>query len=572
MAPPSAPGTDVALPVPLEALHELGLDDEAIADALDKRPLTQAGRPLDVPGAWFDTAAAAKALGAVRSLRHTKTRRWYGKPLHPEPWQVVWIIAPVFGWKHPDGTRIIREVWVEIPRKNGKSTLSSALALVLWAADGEPGAEVYAAAASKTQANIVLGDAKKMALASPGLRRKLRPLRSTVLAELLRYPATGSILRALSKLADAAHGLSVSGGVIDEIHVHRSRDLIDAITSGTGARDQALIFFLTTADDGDEYSIYAEYHDRVERSAAHTIDDATLWGLIWAASTDDDPFSEETWRKANPGYGVTLEPRDIAAKAGRASTTPSYLPTFKRLSLNLRSKMTLGFLGISDWDGCDARPLAVDLEGRHGYGGLDLSATTDLTAFVLAIPDPDGLHVDVIARFWLPEDRVEELEHRCQVPYTRWAEAGHLTLTEGNVVDYRKVRADILDLIGSYSVAEVGYDPWNATETVSELADAGLTMVPIRQGYASLSIATKRLEQLVLAHRLRHGGHPILRWNAGAAEVRSDDNGNLKPVKPDARKSAKRIDGIVALVMSLDGVIRHAGDTVADDRPAAGGF
>lgn len=578
MATETTPSTDL-LPVPRAALLQLGLTDEQVADALTRAPAVRGGRPWEYDGAAFDVAAVDRVLRAMGALRHTKTS-WRGRPLVPDPWQVVWVIAPVFGWLRPDGTRVIREAFIEVPRKNGKTTLSTGLLLVLLCADGEPGPEVYSAAFGKAGAQRILTDAKAMVRASPGLLRRIG--RKNLQAGVIKYPANGGVFLALSKLAEAAHGLNVSGAVIDELHLHRTRHLVDAITTGTGARDQPLVIFITTSDEGDEHSIYGEKYSYTEKLADRVVADPSFWGAIWRVDEAADPFAESTWRQANPGYGVTVHADYLRREATKAKANPAYLPVFRRLHTGVRARGVTRAIGALHWDRNGATTVdEARLEGRACFAGLDLSAVSDLTALVLSFPDDDRGGRDVIARFWVPEDRLAELEAQCLVPLAQWRRDGWLTATEGNVVDYRAVRAELVRLRKRHTIIDVGYDPWNATETVTELVDDGFVMVPVRQGYW-LSPAAKSVLRLVQAGGaqpadaggsplLRHGGNPVLRWNALSAELRSDENGNVKLVKPDRAQAAHRVDGMSALAMAEDGVIRR-GDSAADDLPAAGGF
>jgi phage terminase large subunit-like protein len=495
---------------------------------------------------------------ALALLRHTKGR-WARTPLVLEPFQIEHLIAPVFGWKHPDGTRITRSAWWEMPRKQGKSTLSSGLALVLLVADRELGAEVYAAAGAKQQARIVHEPAKQMVRWSPALRGKLK-----VLADVITVPGTGGIFRVVSSIADLAHGLNVHGAVIDEVHVHKNRDLIDALETGTGARTQPLVIFITTPDEGDEFSIYAEKHTYTRQVATGVVEDPTHHGAIWAAEEGDDPFAPATWAKANPGLGVTIMPEYLEKEAAKARSSPSYLPTFERLHLGLRRRSVAKFLKLNRWD--RAAGTWTDDEWRElvAYGGLDLSTNTDLTAFALIAPvDDDGWLAETLC--WLPEGSLERVEYQCHVPLARWVKEGWLKVTEGDVVDYRTVRADIVARVNALGcrVREIGFDPFAATETIQYLGDDGYQMVPIRQGYLSLSPPTKALERLILASTpkrplYRHRGHPVLRWMADCVDVARDPADNIKPVKPDRFRSSKRIDGIAAHVNALArGMVRE---------------
>lgn len=548
-----------SLPVPYAALIELGLTPTEIDDALAAHPLVVTCQASQQPGAYYAVAAARRAIRAIESFKHTKGR-WGTKPLTLAPWQIVWIIAPIFGWLWFDpevghDVRVIRSAWIEVPRKNGKSTLSSGIGLTLLLADREVGAEVYAAAGSLEQAGRVYEDAKRMALTSKAVRSRVEVLRSVI-----RVPRTGGILRALSKIAETAHGLNVSGAIVDEVHVHKNRALIDAIETGTGARDQPLIVYITTADEAVEGSIYDEKHTYTERCADGIVADPEHYGVIWAAEPSDDPFAENTWHKANPGLGVSPSLRYLRREAEKAKASPSYFPTFCRLSLNLRMSATVKWLPLSLWDGC-----AVSVEGkryamRRAWGGLDLSAVSDLTAWVMAVESRrPGVDLELVPRFWVPEERVADLERQLQVPLQQWVDDGLLTLTEGDAIDYDAIEKRVIADCRKFNVQRISYDRMFAGQMVQRIEKAArrTEIVPVAQTYLGMSPGCKELERLLRERRIAHGGHPILRWNAACVEVYTDGNDNIRPTKPDRSKASSRIDGIVATVMALDGYIRR---------------
>ncbi|MEX2421148.1 MAG: terminase large subunit, partial [Actinomycetota bacterium] len=375
-------------PIPLEAIAQLEeLLDRSLGGWETKEPRWHSPSPDTlVDDAWFDVVAVVKVVRALRRMPHTKGRQWARTPFEPATWQLVWLIAPVFGWKHADGTRIIREVWDEIPRKNGKSTISARLGLVLAAADGEWGGEVYAAATSMAQAKVVLDQAREVALRSPSLKRKCEPL-----AEVIRFPRTGSIFRALSRMADAAHGLNVSGAVVDEVHLHKNRGLIVAIETGTGAREQPLIIFITTAGDDDDTTIYAEKHNYAVRIGDGHVKDPTVWAVIWAAGEDDDYLAEETWAKANPNYPTSPTPAFLQKEFSQLVEKPQKLGELLRLHLNIRHGIAEGI-----WPGAEAwadHPGIVELEeleGREAWGGLVGALATELAALCWPFENPDG--------------------------------------------------------------------------------------------------------------------------------------------------------------------------------------
>ncbi len=558
-----SPTRSTELPVPRTALLELGLTEEQISEAEAAAPLVVAFQADQHPGAWFDVERARKALRALGAFRHTKGR-WAGVPMRLgeglDPWQVVWIIAPIFGWVYHDAeadrvVRVIRAFWVEIPRKNGKSTIASGVSGVLLLADGEAGAEVYNAAGSTLQAGRVFEDAKRMILTSPAARKRVEPLK-----EVVRTPAMGGILRVLSRVAEVAHGLNVSGAIIDEVHTLRlRRALVEAIETGTGARDQPLVGFITTADEAEEGTIYDEKHTYTRNVANGIISDPGHYGVIWAAEKEDDPFDEATWRKANPGLGKSPTLAYMRREAQKAQTTKTYFPTFCRLSLNLRMREQTRWLDLAKWDTCDAAVDRSALRGQRAWGGLDLSAVSDFTAWVAWVQsNRPGAELDLLARFWLPEERADDLERKLQVPIRRWAEQGLVELTEGDVIDYTAVKSAVIGDCRHLDMQRVSYDRMFAGQMVQEL-DAelrGVAVVPIAQTFLGLSPACKELERLVGAQLFRHGGHPVLRWMASVVEVKNDGNDNIRPVKPDRQQSVTRIDGIQAAVTGLDGIVR----------------
>lgn len=569
------------LPVPREQLEAWAddpefrwLDRDGLAEALGSSPLVCGFQADEVEGAWFDPAAVVRALRALSALKHTKTRRWSGTPLRPDPWQIVWILAPVFGWKNPDGDRIIRVLWCELPRKNGKSTLSSGIGLVLFAADDEPGAEVYAAASSRGQAGIVFGEAKTMAMASPALRSKVQAL-----AQVMRHPKSGSIFLALSRIADAAHGLNVHGGIIDEVHVHKSRDLIDAIETGTGARSQPLIVFITTADDGDLVSIYAEKHNYTRQVADRTVKDPSHYGVIWAAEDTDDPFALATIRKANPGCGRSVSEEYLLAQAAKAQTTPSYFPTYARLHLNRRIRVATKWLDLQAWDLGAGMVVEEELAGRDCYGGLDLSNVSDFAGYVLLFPPADDdkpercercsvkgkpvkhLRWRVLPRIWVPRAAIEK-RGPMRNQLLAWEKAGWLRVTDGDMTHYDAIESAIGADASKFNLLEMAYDPWNVPQLVSHLQDGGLTVWPLNQTVSKLNAPAKWIESLVGSHLLNHGGHPVLRWMAANAITRGDANGNIAP---DKQKSAEKIDGISALVNAAGAATRDRDEALALD-------
>lgn len=555
----TVPSWAAELPVPYEALLELGMTPDEIADAWKRRPLISAMQADQMPGAYFSVKHAQRAIDAVQSFKHTKGR-WGGTPLTLATWQKVWVVAPIFGWVFHDEeidrtVRVIRSALVEVPRKNGKSTLSSGIALTLLLADRENGAEVYAAAGSLEQAGRVAEDAKRMAMTSKAVRGRVEVLRNVI-----RVPRTGGVFRPLSKIAETAHGLNVSGAIIDELHVHKSRDLVDAILTGTGARDQPLALFITTADEGAEGTIYDEIHTYNERCAEGVVSDPQQYGAIWAAPEGADPFDPETWQRANPGLGVSPSLAYIRREAEKAKASPSYFPAFMRLSLNRRMRASSRWFSMPMWDECAGKVDDKKFRYRRAWGGVDLSAVSDLSAWVLVVESRQkNVDLEIIARFWLPEERVDELEAQTQMPLRQWVRDGLLTLTEGDAIDYDAIEKQIIADCRRLDVQRISYDRMFAGQLVQRVQakTRGVDLVPVAQTYLGMGPGSKELERLLREGTILHGGNALLRWNASCVEIYADGNDNIRPVKPDRQKSSSRIDGIAALVMAMDGYLRR---------------
>jgi len=496
----------------------------------------------------FDEIAAETAvLFFETALVHSKGE-WAGDQFVLQEWQARDIVRPLFGWKREDGTRRYRIAYIEVPRKNGKSTLAAGLALLLLTNDGEPGAEVYSAAADREQAAIVFEEAKAMVEASPELSEICDPYKRSI-----TVPSTRSLYRVLSRDAFTKHGLNAHGVVFDEVHAQPDRELWDVLKTSMAARRQPLMVAITTAGF-DKDSLCAELHDYAKKVLDGTVDDPSFFAYIAAADPEDDWQSEDTWAKANPGLGVTVKLEYLREEAKRAAEIPAYENTFKRLHLDLWTEQETRWLAIDTWDKCADEVEAEALAGRTCYAGLDLASTNDLAAFVLDFPDGEDPEIhDVLAWFWIPRENVLAKIKRDGVRYDVWIKQGLIAATEGDVIDYKAIEMRIDEVAQRFNIKEVAYDRWGATEMIQRLHDSGMNVIPFGQGFASMSPATKAFEKLLLSKRIRHGGNPVLRWMAGNVVVRQDPAGNLKP---DKSKSKNKIDGIVAMIMALDRATR----------------
>jgi len=493
-------------------------------------------------GYYFSEKAAQHVVDFFQKyLRHSKGE-WAGQPFVLEPWQ-IFCLSVEFGWlRYNTGKRRFRLGWTELPRKNGKSTLNSGKGLYLFAADDEPGAEIYAAATKKDQAKIIWSEAVRMVKASPDLGGLIQRFHSSLI-----IPHNDSKFEPLGADSSTLDGLNVHAGLLDEVHAHRDRGVFDIIETGTGARSQSLIDMTTTAGS-NRHSIAFELHTHGTHVLEGIIEDDTFFVFIATIDEKDDWRDPEVHAKANPNYGKSVKIADLEAKCKRAIQMPNYENTFKRLHLNVWTEQAVRWLNMEEWDACVGQVSPEELRNCPCWGGLDLSSTTDLTAEALIFPV--GNQVKVLPFFFMPEDNIELAERRDHVPYGKWCRDGFITPTPGNVVDYDFVQATTEQNAERYDLKELAFDRYGSTQISLKLKDKGINVVPFGQGYLSMSLPSKQLARLVLSHRLEHGGNPVLRWMAANVAVQTDKSPaeNIKPVKDE---STGRIDGIVATIMGL---------------------
>jgi phage terminase large subunit-like protein len=540
-------------------------------------------------GLYFDEKAAKMVIAFFSVLRHSKGE-WAGKPVHLEPWQQFWLWV-VFGWKRADGTRRFRTSYLEVARKNGKSTLAAGIGLYLMAADNEPGAEVYTAATKKDQAKITHGEATRMVQQSPELKREVNLFRDNISSR-----TTFSKYEPLGADSGTLDGLNIHGVIADEVHAWKGRQLWDVLETATGARRQPLMVAITTAGF-DRQSLCYQLHDYAEKVLSQVIEDDSYFGLIFTldgAEKDeegrvikkaDNWEDERVWVKANPNLDVSKKRGDIQQKAERAKNMPAAQNAFLRLEMNVWTQASELWVDPMKWRACGHIPPGFEgnvetagieqvmahmeryLRGRQCYGALDLSSNIDISAWVLVFP-PEEFDEPywVLCRFFIPEDNIEARVRRDRVPYDAWQRQGLLTATPGNVIDYDFILAQVDEDAQAFDIQEVGFDRWGASAITTKLQDKGGEdwVVPIGQGFASMASPMKQLERLILGAKLGHGGHPILTWMAANLVATSDPAGNLKP---DKMRSREKIDGMLALLMGIDRAVREEdGESVYEER------
>ena len=497
----------------------------------------------------YDKVAADYAVTFIEALCHTKGT-WAGKPFELIDWQER-IIRDVFGTIKPNGYRQFNTAYVEIPKKMGKSELAAAIALLLTCGDGEERAEVYGCAADRQQASIVFEVAADMVRMCPALAKRVKLLAST---KRLVYLPTNSFYQVLSAEAYSKHGFNIHGVVFDELHTQPNRKLFDVMTKGSGdARTQPLYFLITTAGT-DTQSICYETHQKAVDIVESRKHDPTFYPVIFGAKEEDDWTDPKVWKKVNPSLGITVGIDKVRAACESAKQNPSEENSFRQLRLNQWVKQAIRWMPMSKWDAC-AFPVDTEtLQGRICYGGLDLSSTSDITAFVLVFP-PVGEDdkYTVLPFFWMPEENIDLRVRRDHVQYDLWEKQGFLLTTEGNVVHYGYIEKFIEQLGEKYNIREIAFDRWGAVQMVQNLEGLGFTVVPFGQGFKDMSPPTKELMKLTLEQCIAHGGHPVLRWMMDNIFIKTDPAGNIKP---DKEKSTEKIDGAVATIMALDRAIR----------------
>lgn len=488
----------------------------------------------------WDVERSERAIAFFGKLKHSKGK-WAGQAFVLSPWQ-AFIVGCLFGWLNADGTRRFRVAYSEIPRKNGKSTLAAGLALLLAFFDGEAGAEVYCAATKRDQAKIVWSEAKRMVQATPDLRKRIDVLTANLSRET-------SKLEPLGADADSTDGLNPHGVIIDELHAHKNGDLVQVLQTASGAREQPMRVEITTAGH-DRTSVCREHHDYSRRVLEGTVQDETWFGFIATCDNPEDWTNPVEHAKANLNLGVSVNPAYIEAQCARARKMTSERNAFLRLHLNVWPNQSETWIPLEAWnaEAC-ARPIE-DHAGERVYVGLDQQSPRDLlTAAYLWGPDDDGVF-DVRLRCWLPEEALtsDGAPSERQAALAAWAD-DHITLTPGEVVDYDRIRDDLLEDLEPYDVGTIGYNRRELIHLGTKLIDSMGKERVVAQGqeYAAISAACKRFEALVAAAKLRHGGNPILAWTVAQVAVAHGPN---EAIKIDRENSPEKV-AIAALVIAI---------------------
>lgn len=496
----------------------------------------------------FDVGKAQRILDFFPDfIRHVKGKL-AGQPYELSDWE-AFILINLFGFVDANGKRRFRTAYVEVARKNSKSTFCSGIALFMTAFDMEGGAEVYSAATTRDQARIVFGDAQNMV-------RKSAPLKKVFGVHKLNihHMKSASKFEPLSSDAQTLDGLNIHCGIMDEVHAHKTREVWDVVETATGAREQPLILAITTAGFNKQ-GIGYEQREYVTKVLGGVVDDDTYFGIIFTIDEDDDPFDQAVWIKANPNLGRSKKLDDMQRLAKKASEMPAARNNFLTKHLNVWVNAETAWLDMARWEKLPKRGSIEHLKTLPCYIGLDLANKLDVAAVVAAFPDGNQIHF--LCKFYLPENTIYAKSRTIGNMYDTWAQQGHLTLTDGDIIDHEYIEHDIREMLNDFDVKAVGFDPWGSTQMSIRLSEDGAPMVEIPQTVKNLSESMKEIEAKVISGELYKDANPMMDWMASNIVVKLDRNENYFPNKehPD-----NKIDGMVALFMAVNRIIAHADD------------
>lgn len=506
---------------------------------------------------YFDYNAAQHAIEFFYFLRHIKGE-WAktGKNIELEPWQ-CFLTANMFGWRlYENGPRRFRTVYVEVPRKNAKTTMAAGWAGYLFFADGEEGAEIYSCATTRDQAKIVHSIFTAMVKKNADLKRRI-----SIYKNNLSIDSTFSKFEPLSADFGSLDGLSTHGAICDEVHQWVNRGLWDVIETSTGSRMQSLQIAITTAGSERE-SICYELHDYLKKVLNRSVEDDSFFGIIYSKDEEDSWQDPKIWQKANPNLNVSIYIDDLQRKAIKAAEIPAAQNNFLRKHLNVWTQQVTRWIDIDLWDDNFLREIDEDsLKRRVCFGGIDLSSVADLTCWVMLFPDisdPEKLHV--LMRCWCPEKVLYDTKNRYRDQYQAWEKLGFLNVTDGDAIDYDFVRAAIVEDSRKFIIKSIGIDRlFQGYEFAMKLNEqlGGSEKVPnvfaCGMGFMSMGGPCQEFERRLLERKLNHGNNPILKFMADSVAVKIDPAGNKKPSKD---KSQGKIDGIVSILLALDRILR----------------
>ena len=483
-----------------------------------------------------------------------------GKPFVLLPWQKDEFIEPFFGTLKDNGYRVYRFCYMEVPKKTGKTETMAGSALFFLCGDGEPTPHVYVGAADREQAGLTYMAAAYMVRNHPRLSQELKCIDSR---KRIVFPRKNGFIQVLSSEVETKHGINPSAVLIDELHAHANDKLYRYLTSGTNAaRKQQAVIISSTAGVFDRNSIWWRTREKALHIQKGLSNIKNFLPVLYIADIDDDPGDPEVWRKTNPAMGHIFTEEDIREEYESVKDYPIDLQDFKRFRLNIPVRQLRKWMPMDKWNACAVPAREETFMRRRCFGGIDLSEKIDLSAFVLLFePDENGV-IDIVAKFYCPEEGILDRARKDKVPYDIWADQGYLIATPGATVDHDFIIQDVIYTIRNYRCPEIGYDPYKATDPRNRIMrevnpqedPKGFQMVEVRQGGVTLHEPGQDLLVAVMEGRVRHGGHPILTWCFDNLVMKSDSNANLSP---DKSKSTERIDGASATITGWSRLLFH---------------
>ena len=497
----------------------------------------------------FRPDIAARYIMFAQQLKHTKGK-WarHNETIHLEPWQ-QFIVAMIHGWRRKDtGLRRFSKVFIEVARKNGKTTLAACIANGIFFLDGEEGCEIYCCATKRDQAKLAWDEINNEIQKQPYLRARCHTYKMNSTVKM-----GNSVIKPVGADSGTEDGLNPYMAIIDEYHAHKTNEMLEVMESGMGAREQPLTFIITTAGANKNYPCYAEERDQAIRVLTGSEKSDSFFPLMYELDEGDDWTDLKNAVKANPNLGISVEPSYIEARIQEALSNPRKQALIRTKNLNQWVDSATTWIRDDVWDAL-GRNISLDgYAGRECFCAVDLSNSIDLSAVAIAFP-PEDLEKEsaIFVHYYMPAQIVDEKSRQDHVPYALWRDQGWITTTPGNTVDQDYIEKDVMQLIEKYGlqIQAFGYDPWIASQLVNHLQDAGVPMVKFRQGFASMSPASKNFEKAVLDGRIVHDRNPIMAWNLQCTAIESDPAGNIKPSKKAIAHSSRRIDGVVATIMA----------------------
>lgn len=501
---------------------------------------------------YFDSAKAEKAIKFIELMPHTKGK-WALKreTLSLEPWQ-KFFVANIFGWcRKKNGLRRFRRAQLWVPRKNGKSALAAAIGNFMLTADGEYGAEVYSGATTEKQALEVFRPAQIMVRKTPALKEAFGV---EVNASNMTIVDSGSKFEPI--VGNPGDGSSPHCAIIDEYHEHKDDRAVDTMETGMGAREQPLLLMITTAGDNISGPCYAAQLD-AQKMLEGSIQDDTTFALIYGIDPDDKWDSVKSMKKANPNYGISVNEDFLKDQLKKAKNSPRKQSAYQTKHLNVWVGSKDAFYNLDKWNKCGTDIKIEDYYKRRAYIGLDLASKVDIAALEILIELDDGGYAH-FSKHYLPYEAAQA-EH-----YVGWMREGWLTVTDGEIIDYSEIEADLLELCGLFEVAEVAYDPFQATMLATRLMDAGVPVVEMGATVKNFSEPMKELDAIIRDGRIKHNKNPVFTWMLSNVTGKIDKKDNVFPNK---ERPENKIDGPVALMMALGRAMIGNNNYVLDDEP-----